>query len=804
MPKLYQSENIARLACVALAATVLLFAQSCQRPGMSLPVVEAGTGASTGVTEIVVGDQAVQTDVKRFGINLGGQNFYDSGQLLKNLLGNNPGFEGETWQTILRCAGVSETTCTDGNQWNQWPKDFLKDATFQVISGPAAGTVGTVLESTAANSALTDSGVGIRFAPLKRALEIDNFVIVRKAMPGNPQAGWWTSSWGGGNFSAETKDLSPRTVGKQAIRLSAPRPEMGATLSGYFDSLKGRSFVQLHGRYRLQFRAKGVLGDKKIQVTVDRQVEGAPESMLKKDVQLTDGWNEYSLEFTANETGASVGTVAVSFMVKGAEVLMDDVSLEKAEHDPGNPTVYRDEVVAALKELKPGILRYQDGGELGSSIDNLLAAPGAAQRAGWSHGGKEQGAVPVGLPEFLELCKVVGAEPWFTLPAATSPLEMKSLVEFLGGPVSTPYGAKRAARGQREPWTTVFPKIHLELGNEMWNGTTFAGAAIADPVIYGLRAKDVFLAARSAPSYQPAKFDLVIGSFVLIPDWTKKELAASGGYDTASVAGYLYSELNDASTDEAVFGPMFAEPEMMDGPKGLMAKQLAVAKAAGVKLSIYEENTGTTKGAATQEEVDRTVPSVGAGVALVDHMLLQLRDLGMKDQSVWALGGFSNGFDNPETHAQESTPLYGTVVDMGGATNRKRPQFLAEALVNGAILPKMVRTEVRGANPVWNQEKSSNAGGVELSGAHEVQSFAFTDGKKHSLIVVNLSRKDARPMRFSGVNGPKGNVTVKTLGAAKITDGNEKQELVKVKSAAYEAGKTWNAPPYSVTVMEWE
>src|SRR5271155_2065522 len=54
-------------------------------------------------TTITITSQPLHTGVQRFGINLSGQTYYDSGQLLRNLVSRNPGFEGETWQTILHC-----------------------------------------------------------------------------------------------------------------------------------------------------------------------------------------------------------------------------------------------------------------------------------------------------------------------------------------------------------------------------------------------------------------------------------------------------------------------------------------------------------------------------------------------------------------------------------------------------------------------------------------------------------------------------------------------------------------------------
>jgi len=744
--------------------------------------------------------------MKRLGMNIGGENFYDSGQMLRNLVFINPGFEGETWESILRCEGISATTCSDPNQWNQWPANFLKGAQFEVLSGASAGVTGTVLSSDAADSKQKDQGVTIHYAALNKALDLDDFVLVKQTIPGNAQAGWWTNAYGGGGFATETVDLAPDSPGKQALKIMAAAPGQVASVASYFDSVAGHSFLQLRGKLNLSFRAKGLGGNREIKVSLRRVEAQRDEIFFSKVVTLSDKWSTYNFDFAANESGKDIGTVGLTFDVAGADVLLDDVSLRGAEN-ASNTTAFRDEVVETLRELHPGILRYQDGDHLGSSIDNLIAVPYARVRAGFSEGARQANAIPLGLQEFLQLCEAVHAEPWFNMPAGISPAEMKNLVEYLSGPASSVYGAKRAARGQIVPWTSVFPVIHLELGNEEWNNVTFAGSAMPDPVVYGQRAKKIFEAARSSPYYAANKFDLVIGSFAPVPDWTKRELAASGGYDSAAVAPYLFNRLDDASTDEAVFGPMLAEPEMVDSvPTGYMAEQAKVAREASrpAALSVYEVNLSTTSGSAPQRGFDEAA-SMGAGLALIDHMLLMMRDLGIKTQSVWELPGYENQFQNSADHKQEETPLFGVVVDMGGATNLRRPQYVAEELANAAILPTMLQTRLAGANPTWDQRVSAN-GNIQLSKAHDLQTFAFASGAQRSLIVLNLSRAEALPVTFSGDGAPSGEVSVSRLGADRITDSNElvsKVAVAESKIANFKGEMPYHVPAFSMTVFRW-
>lgn len=757
-------------------------------------------------TDIAIDTTAIQTGVKRLGINIPSQTYYDSGQMLRNLVFRNSGFEGEIWQSILRCKAATTTSCTDWNQWGQWPANFLDGASFEFITGAATGETGTVMTSLPAQWQISNQGATIIFPKLAKQPAVDDFVVVRKTFPGNAQAGWWTNTSGGAVLSTEFTDLSPETQGKQALKIDATGGRSGEVAS-YFDTLEGHSFVRLNGAYRLSFRAKGAGGNNQIRVTLSRQSR-RETTFLSKEVRLSNKWADYTYDFTANESNSDFGGIALKFNVSGSSVLLDDVSLVQANTSNANPTAFRDEVVNTLRDLHPGVLRYYDDANTGSSIDNIIAPPFARVRAGSSSRGPTYEDLAIGLHEFLQLCQVVGAEPYYNMPPGMTTIEAKNLIEYLGGTSTTPYGAKRAARGQAAPWTTVFPVIHLELGNEQWNGPTFPGASINDGPSYGKRAKEIFAAARSSSSYQSDKFDLIIGAQAVNTWLTGQELANSDGYDSVAVAPYLFNRFDNASSNEAIFGPMFAQPEMLDSvPSGYMVQQTKTVKEAKrpAKLVVYEVNLQTLSGSADQTSFDSAIPSLGAGITVADHMLLMLRDLGVKTQSVWALSGYSNHFKNSSTGKDQTTSLFSTVVDMGGATNLRRPQFLAEELANKAILPTMLAIKMGGANPTWHQPKSQNDD-IQLDKAHEIQAFAFSDGNQRSAIVFNLNRTQARPIIFSGVSAPIGAVMISQLTSRNITDTNENSAHVTIAEKAsdgFNPHSSYQLPPFSMTVFKW-
>jgi hypothetical protein len=257
---------------------------------------------------------------------------------------------------------------------------------------------------------------------------------------------------------------------------------------------------------------------------------------------------------------------------------------------------------------------------------------------------------------------------------------------------------------------------------------------------------------------------------------------------------------------------MFAEPEHRDSlPNGLVSANAKLAAKNGMKLAVYEVSLGASQGKVNQAALESTVPSLGAGLAVADHMLLMLRDNGINAQALFCLPEYANGFDDPShPNPKPMVKLWGTVVDMGGQTNRVRPMFLAEELANGAIQSKMLETVQSGSNPTWDQPETANAilndAKIKLNGAHLIQSFAFSDGGHSSVVLFNLSRTTALPVTFSGPSAPHGEVQVSWLTSAHITDSNEDAQKVSIthdKLSGFRPEVPYSLPPYSMTVLSW-
>ncbi len=761
---------------------------------LTIPRTESQTNNSTTID---ISNTVIRPAVKRFGLNLGWVTYFDTGQIMKELVFRNPGFEPQLYQSIVQVVRGTPTSFLDDNTSATWTNGFWNNAAFEVIWGSARGRTGMVSASIAPSAG---SGVSYQLADSGMVPAAGDFVILRKTFSGDATAGWTAAISGGGTISDETADLPPGTPGRQAVRLSATIPGAFASISTFFDTSAAGSFIQLHGRYRLSFKAKGLGGGNTLNCAVARLAPGNTVFLNQNQI-LSNSWQTFQVDFTANENGGARGFVQVQFRpINPSAILLDEVSLRQIDGDIQNPTALRDSVMSALRSFNPGILRYANT-EFGDSLDNQIAPLYGRLRSGFRVRATPVTDVQLGLHEFLEVCESIGAEPWYSFPTTFSTNEMANLIEYLAGPASTPYGGRRAARGHSTAWADVFPKIHLEFGNEVWNSADYNGETFLNPAAHGNRASEIFGAARQAPSYRPAQFDLVLGGQAAFVARSAAIHSASTNHDAFAVAPYFGGRVDSFSNSEDLFGPLFAEPEWVNGA-GYMREQLSAMRNSNhpTRLAVYEVNLHTTDGAISQTALNAFTPSLGAGLAVADHMLMMLRDLGITDQLLHSLTGYA--FSRTDA---KFVLLWGAVRDMG-ITDRKRPQFLALKLANEALAGDLMETTVSGDNPTWSQLPINGMQPAGAFNAHYLQTYAFQNGPQKSLLVFNLHRNAPLNIRFAGSNAPGGTVTLKRLTAANITDSNEDTNNVATTEETlnnFDSAAALPLPPYSMTLWQW-
>lgn len=181
------------------------------------------------------------------------------------------------------------------------------------------------------------------------------------------------------------------------------------------------------------------------------------------EVSPDHAWKRYeaSIEPRSRSTNA---TITIDFRGPGT-LWLDAASLMPKKTVGG----WRPDVVKALKELKPGIIRIGgsviDDPNLGAFEWKDTVGDPDMRTPFRSWGGLQP--TGAGLEEFVQLCHAVDAEPLICVRTrAKTAKDAAEEVEYFNGAVSTPMGAWRAKNGHPEPYHVKY----WQIGNERWGG----------------------------------------------------------------------------------------------------------------------------------------------------------------------------------------------------------------------------------------------------------------------------------------------------------------------------------------------
>jgi len=478
-----------------------------------------------------------------------------------------------------------------------------------------------------------------------------------------------------------------------------------------------------------------------------------------------------NIEVTSSSNHPSVGRIGVT--LDGVE--LEDAFQRQSKSRGFNPSVFREELVSALKELRPGTIRMEFP-DLGQQLAGEHSISGAAVN------GESVSSSRYGLGEFLQLCVEAGSDPWLRIPSGTTPEQMRELVQYLSGTGSNAWTAARVAGGQSDPWTQVFGKIHVELSNE--SESAAAASEHMQAGAYAERANADFGAARQVAGFDGSKFDLMLSGAGVSAQWAAAALAQSREQDSVGITADLPWRAAGAQQSE-LFGALLAEPEAMDSTGGILSREvtgLAMAtstSANGTSVNVTRSQLSLAAGGSEQ-----LAQSWGASLALAEHVL-QMMAMGVR---------YQNGAVLTESNLH--------CASASQTANCLDTQLLTTALSNGAIGGSMLQTVQTGANPSWSQVVSG-----ERVRAHALQSFAFTEGGKISLVVFNLSRTAELPLTLSGANAPAGDVQMTQIAPREITASNESGAELQPSTqtlSGSDLSSGLSLPPYSMTVLSWE
>lgn len=198
-------------------------------------------------------------------------------------------------------------------------------------------------------------------------------------------------------------------------------------------------------------------GEGRVRVRIGREGRNYATCELKP----TSDWLDCSGQLHPDATDADA-TLSIEFTGSGT-LWIDDASLMPFDNVGG----WRPDVVAALKELNPGVIRF--GGSalevpgFGDFEWRDAVGPVVRRRTLRAWGGLQPFAA--GLEEIVRLCRTVGAEPLICVRfTGRTPKDAADEVEYFNGSIETPQGALRAANGHPAPYEIGLWQVGNEVG----------------------------------------------------------------------------------------------------------------------------------------------------------------------------------------------------------------------------------------------------------------------------------------------------------------------------------------------------
>ncbi len=156
-------------------------------------------------------------------------------------------------------------------------------------------------------------------------------------------------------------------------------------------------------------------------------------------------------------------TAAAVFELKingSGSVWADKLSLMPTDNVYG----WRKDVVEVIRAAHPGVIRL--GGSLTEFGYNWKDATGPRDQRPpfWNQYWGRFETNDVGVDEFVQFCRLVGAEPLICVSFNQGAEEARQYLEYCNGNALTEWGAKRAANGRKEPYNIKF----WQVGNEAY------------------------------------------------------------------------------------------------------------------------------------------------------------------------------------------------------------------------------------------------------------------------------------------------------------------------------------------------
>jgi len=195
--------------------------------------------SASGQTLSLNDGSILQSNTNRVGVNIGAIDYWDQGQILKNLIGSsNPGMEPLQDRQIwaLAAAGTT-TTFTVPDVYDGVSPNYWAGGTFTVVEsqsgGAELGCTGTIASNTGPNYPLSSVTTWVApvitvSSPCAAPFSVGDIVVIGNVTFPTPEAWWETGGRGGtagtvkggAQLLSDTTDLCA-TCGTQALNMVA-------------------------------------------------------------------------------------------------------------------------------------------------------------------------------------------------------------------------------------------------------------------------------------------------------------------------------------------------------------------------------------------------------------------------------------------------------------------------------------------------------------------------------------------------------------------------------------------------------
>lgn len=719
------------------------------------------------------------------GINIGQMTEYAQANTINNMITSGGSFElgiGRILVHISNGGGSSTRQLVVDADW-VWDQVSMASAIGQKLVGSTGANMGRSWTITNMQAQTDASGNRTGKAVITVASDLasspaygDSFYVEIRNYARLPLADQIS---GYGDYSV-SRDNAVAYLGKASAKITfgaGPASNNYASLQYYLgaDATAGRNVLQQGHIYVLSFYAMTTTPGATAHLSLYQARNGGATSIAL----IADGqWHKYSLTVSAtNPVVYENGIVGLAFNGAAGSINLDVVHLTDLTDQISPTSTLSKTIENLIKDYNFGQLRFWHPSLRFTDLDSIIGNPDARPTL---VGPFDTYDPQFGLPEMLQLAKDTNTAPWLVLPTTWSQQEIHNLMEYLGGAVTSTYGAKRAADGHAGSWFDDLPSLKIEAGNESWNSTFYPNSYVPFETYFD-RAENMFQAFKADPLYAAvkSKITLIVNGWQWVPWYTQQAVLLTPSADAVDVSAYTGGPNTEMPLANLLGGALaeHISEDKYDYPASIFGKPVYV----------YEEAPGELNNTLTAQTESDYATSLGAGLTVAHNAMILARDYGITNQNMFTL--IQRGNNEPEGYALGH---FGLFADMTTADTNPRPTALAAKLLNNAT-GKIITSSLSAG---WAIDSTNPLNDADTTPAADVM-VTVSSGKLVITLFNNTVADDQNttfhfnlPPVLAGIalNLNWAAATFQVMNGSSVTSNNETTQNVKISDGAFTHG----------------